>query len=245
MPSIPITIDLGSAMTGLTTLAAKVYSGASLVASVSLTESPVASGRYTGTFSAPATVANYDGTVQDSSGNAYGQGFSFQTTASGLPLTPGPDYCVQSDIENIFGVSNVAQWSNLDNTTTTANPTRITAAITYATSRVNNYMRGGIYAVPLVINSDAQSVIDVAATIAGVWLYSSRGQLDTMTNAMTGGTYLANRYGGMLKQAMSKLMMWRMGLEQLDAVPSGAEATPGALDVPVAWVPVRSLPGCV
>lgn len=160
-------------------------------------------------------------------------------SAASITVTGAP-YCTQSDIENIFGVSNVALWSNLDNTTTTANATRITAAITYATARINNYMRGGLYAVPLVVNSDAASVVDVAATIAGIWLYSSRGQLDT--NALTGATYPSNRYNGILRAAFAKMLNWRLGLEQLDATISGIEATPATLSVVTV---VQSLPGCL
>src|SRR5258708_558722 len=41
-------------------------------------------------------------------------------------------YASQADIENLFGVENVARWSQLDNEVTTADTSRIAASLEYA-----------------------------------------------------------------------------------------------------------------
>ena len=91
------------------------------------------------------------------------------------------NYISKSDVETVFGISNVATWSNLDNTQAGANEDRIDAAIAYAEAAINDWLRGGRYAVPITGTSVAvpRVVVDWAAKYAGVWLYQSRGQLDT------------------------------------------------------------------
>ncbi len=83
-------------------------------------------------------------------------------------------YIVQTDIENVFGATNVRAWSNLDNNASTTNTTRVASAIAYAEQLIEDRFRNSDYAVPL---SGAGLVIvkDWAAKLAGVWLYSSRG----------------------------------------------------------------------
>ena len=80
-------------------------------------------------------------------------------------------YIIQSDIENVFGKDNVARWSNLDGDTTVVTA-RITEAISYAEEDLDNRFRGGKYALPF---SPVTSVIkNLAARIAGLWLFSNR-----------------------------------------------------------------------
>lgn len=89
MPSIPLgPLNLGSAATGFTDLVAKVFTGATLSASVSLTESPAPSGRYSGTFTSPATAATYDGPIQDAGGIEYGTIDTFTTDSAGELVDP-------------------------------------------------------------------------------------------------------------------------------------------------------------
>lgn len=87
-------------------------------------------------------------------------------------------YITLSNIEDVAGVQNVITWSNLDNTTTTVDTDRITAAILFAESRVETRLRGR-FAIPLQplsgsLASNAADVIDVIAKLAASWLYSSR-----------------------------------------------------------------------
>lgn len=83
---------------------------------------------------------------------------------------------VQADIENVFGVRNVAIWSNLDNDSETVNTARVTLAIASAESQVNNRFRNSLYVVPLTPESGThdQEVKNWHATLAGAWLYGSR-----------------------------------------------------------------------
>lgn len=90
-------------------------------------------------------------------------------------------YIVQADIESQFGTSNVAAWSNLSNTSTSADTDRIADAIDYAERTVESRLRGRGYTIPLSASSSGAltPVIDWCAKLAGVWLYESRGQRDS------------------------------------------------------------------
>ena len=86
------------------------------------------------------------------------------------------NYITQSDIENLFGTDNVITWSNLDNTTTTADSTRITAAINYAEQTVHNRFRNGPYSLPFSgTDGTLYEVKHWCAVLAGAGLYNSRG----------------------------------------------------------------------
>ena len=89
------------------------------------------------------------------------------------------NYIIQSDIEDVFGVANVAKWSNLDNTQASADISRITAAINYAQDAINNRFRGSRWSVPLTGDgSTLYQVKNWAATLAGLWLHQSRGLIE-------------------------------------------------------------------
>lgn len=94
-------------------------------------------------------------------------------------------YIAQSDVESRWGTNNVLQWSNLDNSTTSADTTRIAAAITFAEAYVQDRLRGGPYTIPFSANSSGamETLEHQMATLAGCWLYSSRGTNDTDTDA--------------------------------------------------------------
>jgi hypothetical protein len=99
------------------------------------------------------------------------------------PITAGSAsgrYAAQSDIESQFGVNNVAAWSQLDNTQTTANVARIQLALNFADARIISTFAGfGNYATPLApIGTDVALVTRWAAILAGAWLYQSRGLRD-------------------------------------------------------------------
>ena len=88
-------------------------------------------------------------------------------------------YCTKSDIENVFGVENVKTWSDLDNSGS-ADTTRITQAIAVADDRIDDVARVIDYTVPLAnaSGSTPDTVKDLSATFAGIWLYEARGSQD-------------------------------------------------------------------
>jgi len=97
-------------------------------------------------------------------------------------MTASGTYISQGDVEDVFGVENVARWSNLDNASTEADAARIQAAIDYAEARVDDRFRPGRYRLPLSGGGAApRAVRDWTAKLAGVWLYESRGLHDEGT----------------------------------------------------------------
>lgn len=89
-------------------------------------------------------------------------------------------YIAQSDVEGQFGVNNIAVWSQLDNTTTSADTSRISDAIDNAEQTVEDRFRGGPYAIPFTGGGSRGlvKVIEWCSKLAGVWLYESRGLRD-------------------------------------------------------------------
>jgi len=88
-------------------------------------------------------------------------------------------YCTQSQVEDVFGVENVAAWSDLSNTDT-ADTARIARAIAVASERIDDVARTTNYRIPLADEDAATSVTvsDLAAMLAGIWLYEARGSRD-------------------------------------------------------------------
>lgn len=96
-------------------------------------------------------------------------------------------YSTKSDIEKIFGASNISTaggWADMDNdgnATTIAN--RITQAISEADEIIDSRLMTTPYRLPLVTPSGTTLVTPtlitlVAAALAGVWLYDARGAID-------------------------------------------------------------------
>ncbi len=80
-------------------------------------------------------------------------------------------YIGQTDVENVFGEDNIETWSDIDNSGST-DTTRVTVAIAFAESDVEDRFRGGDYAIPF--SSAVQALKDFMSKIAGLWLYESR-----------------------------------------------------------------------
>ena len=122
-------------------------------------------------------------------------------------------YSAQSDIENIFGVTNVAVWSQLDPTQPlgTDNTDRIQTALNYSDARIISFFRNyGNYVTPLVpLNTDVNLVTRWGATLAGVWLYESRGLRDDTRDG--------NKFTAMAKQVLAEMTTYR-AQDKLDAV---------------------------
>lgn len=123
-------------------------------------------------------------------------------------------YCVQSDVEAIYGVTNVALWSNLENVsitegTPTEDTARIDTSIEYAESVINDRFRStGRYSLPF--SPVPFAVKNWAATIAGVWLYRSRGMQTGEDTAET------NRYAGMEANALREMDLYMGGARRLN-----------------------------
>jgi len=88
-------------------------------------------------------------------------------------------YIATSNVQDIFGTTNVAAWSNLDRSTASADDDRIQSAISWAEQYVEDRLRDSIYAIPLTATTGTlTTVIDWCAKLAGYWLYRDRGQDD-------------------------------------------------------------------
>jgi phage gp36-like protein len=89
-------------------------------------------------------------------------------------------YAAQSDVESQFGIDNVRVWSQLDNSQTTADVSRIQQALDFADGKIiSTFANFGNYVTPLApIGADISLVTRWAAVIAGAWLYQSRGMRD-------------------------------------------------------------------
>ena len=90
----------------------------------------------------------------------------------------GTGYCTRSDINDIFGTNNVTTWADLDSDADADNiSAHIARGIAWATTEINDRLRGGPYEIPLPATV-AATITDICATLAGVWLYRSRGTDD-------------------------------------------------------------------
>lgn len=90
-------------------------------------------------------------------------------------------YLTRADIESKFGKKNIAVWADLDNDQVENDiAARITAAIAFADESVDNALRFGRYALPITDASGVtpRVIVDIAASMAGVWLYENRGVQD-------------------------------------------------------------------
>ncbi len=74
---------------------------------------------------------------------------------------------LRSDIENVFGKTNVVAWADLDNQRDSSHVAdRVAAAIVYAETRFTELTS---------LTTEPGTSKDVKARIAGIWLYESRG----------------------------------------------------------------------
>jgi hypothetical protein len=88
---------------------------------------------------------------------------------------------------NVFGVDNIAIWSQLDPSKPRGTPdlNRCSAALDYADAVIIDFFREhGNYTSPLTPNSPSARMIVTtwAAKIAGIWLYENRGTRDEAEN---------------------------------------------------------------
>ena len=97
-------------------------------------------------------------------------------------------YCTRAQIEDVFGVTNVKLWADLDNDQDDTTITdRITRAIADMTDLIDNEMREAPYPIPFtdIGGSPATPVLirQIAVKLAAVDLYEARGVQDFETNS--------------------------------------------------------------
>ena len=87
------------------------------------------------------------------------------------------NYCTYADIESLFGPANISKWADLDNDQNDDTiAARIARAIIVASAQIDDRLRNGPYALPII--GDLPTIVNLAAALAGVWLYESRGVQD-------------------------------------------------------------------
>ncbi len=90
-------------------------------------------------------------------------------------------YGDQDRIEAIFGTTAIDRWSDIDNDgNATTKAARIVTALAWAYAEVNSLLRCAPYTIPLA-NGDGdtpQAILEVEATLAGIWLYEAKGTKD-------------------------------------------------------------------
>jgi len=134
----------------------------------------VSTGIYEHTFTDPANGLTYTYSMEI----VYsGETYHVEDTLTG---PTGDRYCVRADIENLFGVTNVSKWSDLDNDAdATKISNRIAAAITATADMIDARLRFSRYLIPISNAGFTPTIMrDLNAQMAGVWLYESRGVID-------------------------------------------------------------------
>ena len=122
------------------------------------------------------------------------------------------DYCTRDDIEDLFGVENVKKWADLDGDGNAVSiAARIARAIVVASAHIDDRLRGGPYVLP-VAGSPA-TLVDLAAALAGIWLYEARGVEDY--DEATGE--IRDKVNARRKRAEKTLRDIRSGAIRLDA----------------------------
>lgn len=123
----------------------------------------------------------------------------------------------QTDIENVYGANYVAQWSSFDQgNNAVVNPTRITKAISLGQTWVNNRLAQSPYLTPISANDDNNppaDIVDAMATLAGWWLFKTRGlnySKDTLK-------WMTDNYDRIMGQK-GLLIQIRTGMWPIDAV---------------------------
>lgn len=128
-------------------------------------------------------------------------------------------YITTADLNAEWGTENVVLWSNLDNTSASANTTRIAAAIDYAEGYVESRMRKLRYLVPFSFGSTGAEALfkRLMSVFAGDWLASPRA---AVVNDDLEATDL-NQIQAKRKWAENQIDMINSGQMQPDLTASG------------------------
>ena len=125
------------------------------------------------------------------------------------------NYATRSDIEARYSQQNVNAWADLSNTQVASEITaRITWALTTATDRINDLLRGGAYKVPLELVSGVYPsiIVDCTAHLAAIFLYELRGEQELDNKGRP-----AHRLIGKKTEILELLSNLRMGSIRLDS----------------------------
>ena len=130
-------------------------------------------------------------------------------------------YSIRSDIEDIFGKTNVQTWGNMDagDTEDTAVLTeianRVTRGIGHADDMINAKLAESDYAIPVAAQPGKSIglITTISATLAGCWLYEARGLDDADDEGRP-----FNRYSAKRKDAEQMLSNIADGSLKIDAV---------------------------
>lgn len=149
-------------------------------------------------------------------------------------------YAAQDDVEDVFGVVNVAHWSSQDSTATTADVPRVQRALDYADAAIDDFFRGGPYVVPLVPGTSATTVRRWAAILAGAWLSramstTSGSSASASLSLPAGGAFSASvnssadPYASLVTEAYGEMGACKAGVVALDCAPAATLATAPAV----------------
>jgi len=131
-------------------------------------------------------------------------------------------YIARSNVEDQFGVNNIADWADLDRDEDATKITnRITTAISYAEALVEGKLRTSRYLVPFSNTSDPL-IQSICAIYAGEFLYRSRGLRDLDET---------NKLIGVVARADDLLNMIIAGQIRLSATFSMSDGGPTAPEV--------------
>lgn len=115
-------------------------------------------------------------------------------------------YADGPDLEARFGVEQVKRWSQLDNSSSSVDSDRCQIAIDHADDEIDNFMRGGPFAVPLTpVNA---TMTKWATAIAAHWLYVNRGVKDS--------DLVGDKLADLVEEARSEMGQLRNHLLRMD-----------------------------
>lgn len=162
------------------------FTGSLSVPAASDVEAGVAVDAGVGTFSVPSEA-------EVGSGVGYGAaGTEFTGTLVGSSL-PSDVYCAREDVEALYGKANVLRWADLDNNQDTADiDARELRGRIEAYTEINSVMRNKRYTIPFTAPFPYE-LRQVAAIYSGLWLYESRGSVDTDDEGRTVHRYALKR----------------------------------------------------
>lgn len=85
-----------------------------------------------------------------------------------------------TDLNLRWGTKNIINWSNLENTTSSANTAAVQEAIDWADAQVYAQFNGSGYIVPLEVGPYSEAMVRAWLTSLAAWqLYTGRGLRDT------------------------------------------------------------------
>ena len=98
---------------------------------------------------------------------------------SDCPDLPTGIYENTCDVQAVFGINNIASWSNLDGGDT-LDPVRMQVALNWADATIQSLFKNyGNYVYPLSPVNEGIVIVNYwGSVLAGVWLYESRGLRD-------------------------------------------------------------------